>query len=150
MDGKVKILPKFCLDHVIAGIQQLQCYHKWIKTKENLLMNIANQYGEKRKDFAEVTAFFHMTCRYFDRFLLQGVDINCVKPGFFDPVWIVGMHVCVCVCLCPRLLITSGVMWHDMDLIRLDKKVLQLVYGNCRHYRPWHYYGLGINTRNGN
>ena len=46
-------------------------------------------------------------------------------------VWIVGMRVCVCVCVCvcvhacvhacvcplPRLLITSGVMWHDMDLI---------------------------------
>ena len=27
------------------------------------------------------------------------------------------MYVCVCVCVCPplRLLITSGVMWHDMD-----------------------------------
>ena len=34
-----------------------------------------------------------------------------------DPVRIVGMRACVCVCLCPRLLITSGVMWHDIDLI---------------------------------
>ena len=36
-----------------------------------------------------------------------------------DPVWIVGMRVCVCVCVClrPRLLITSGVMWRDIDLI---------------------------------
>ena len=27
------------------------------------------------------------------------------------------MSVCVCVCVCPpsRLLITSGMMWHDMD-----------------------------------
>ena len=25
--------------------------------------------------------------------------------------------VCVCVCLRPRLLITSGVIWHDMNLI---------------------------------
>ena len=32
-----------------------------------------------------------------------------------DPVQVVGMHACVCPC--PRLLITSGVMWHDMDLI---------------------------------
>ena len=33
-------------------------------------------------------------------------------------VW-TSIYVCVCVCVCvpPRLLITSGVMWHDMDLI---------------------------------
>ena len=38
------------------------------------------------------------------------------------------MCVCVfvCVCLPPRLLITSGMMWRDMDLIRLVKQVLQL------------------------
>ena len=38
-----------------------------------------------------------------------------------DAVQIVSMcvYVCVCVCVCPppRLLITSGVMWHDIDLI---------------------------------
>ena len=34
-----------------------------------------------------------------------------------DPVRIVGMRVCVCVCPRPRLLITSGVMWRDIDLI---------------------------------
>ena len=30
------------------------------------------------------------------------------------------MCVCVCVCVCPppRLLITSGVMWYDIDPIR--------------------------------
>ena len=55
-----------------------------------------------------------------------------------DPVQIVGMRVCVCVCVCPRqrLLITSGVMWRDMDLIPLVKQVLQLLYyGNCGRYR---------------
>ena len=31
------------------------------------------------------------------------------------------MRVCVCVCLPPRLLITSGVMWCDIDPIRLVK-----------------------------
>ena len=53
-----------------------------------------------------------------------------------DPVWIVGMCVCVCVFVCPclRLLITSGVMWHDMNLIPLVKQVLKLLYGNCSHY----------------
>ena len=45
-----------------------------------------------------------------------------------DPVPIVGMcvRVCVCmrVCVCPRprLLITSGVMCHDVNLIRLVNK----------------------------
>ena len=39
-----------------------------------------------------------------------------------DPMGIVGMRVlCVCVCPRPRLLISSGVMWCDMDLMRLVK-----------------------------
>ena len=41
------------------------------------------------------------------------------------------MFVCVCVCLRLRVLITSGEMWLDMDLIQLVKQVLQLLYGNC-------------------
>ena len=36
------------------------------------------------------------------------------------------MCVCVCVCPPPRLLITSDVMWRDMDPMRLVKQVLQL------------------------
>ena len=54
-----------------------------------------------------------------------------------DPVQIVCMHACVCVCVCPclKLLITSGVMWRDIDLIRLVKQVLQLLYGDCSRYR---------------
>ena len=31
----------------------------------------------------EVVAFCHMTCRYFDRFLLQGVDKNWRQACFF-------------------------------------------------------------------
>ena len=34
------------------------------------------------------------------------------------------LHVCVCVCLPLRLLITSGVMWRDIDPIGLVKQVL--------------------------
>ena len=50
------------------------------------------------------------------------------------------MRVCMCVCLCvcvsaPMLLITSGVIWRDMDHKRLVIKVLQLLYGNCSRYR---------------
>ena len=40
------------------------------------------------------------------------------------------VYVCICVCLCVcvhprRLLITSGVIWLDMDTILLAKQVLQ-------------------------
>ena len=49
-----------------------------------------------------------------------------------EPMRIVSMRVCLCVCVCvcvcvcppPRLLITSGVMWRDIDPIRLVKQVL--------------------------
>ena len=56
-----------------------------------------------------------------------------------DPVGIVSIRflcVCVCVCVCPRprLLITSGMMWRDMNLILLVEQVLQLLYGNCSRY----------------
>ena len=69
------------------------------------------------------------------------VLLNQARAWFLkiDLVRIVGMrvYVCVCVFVCPRprLLITSGVMWRDMDLIRLVKQVLQLLYGNCSRYR---------------
>ena len=46
-------------------------------------MNVVNQYGEKRNGFTEVVAFCHVTCRYFDRFLLQGVDKNWRQACFF-------------------------------------------------------------------
>ena len=46
-------------------------------------MNVVNEYGEKRNGFTEVVAFCHVTCRYFDRFLLQGVDRNWRQACFF-------------------------------------------------------------------
>ena len=82
-DENFKKFPKFRPDHAIARIQQLQCYHKWLETKENLSMNVVNEYGEKRNDFAEVVAFCHVTCRYLDRFLLQGVDKNWRQACLF-------------------------------------------------------------------
>ena len=39
------------------------------------------------------------------------------------------LHVCLCVGVClsaPRLPVTSDVMWHDIDHIRLVKQALQL------------------------
>ena len=44
------------------------------------------------------------------------------------------LRVCVCVCPPSRLLITSGMIWLDMDPIRLVKQVLQLLHGNYSHY----------------
>ena len=46
-------------------------------------MNVVNQYDEKRNCFAEVAAFCHVTCRYFDRFLPQGVDRNRCQACLF-------------------------------------------------------------------
>ena len=46
-------------------------------------MNVVNEYGEKRNGFTEVVAFCHVTCRYFNRFLLQGVDRNWCQACFF-------------------------------------------------------------------
>ena len=37
---------------------------------------VVNKYGEKRNGFAEVVVFCHVTCKYSDRLLLQGVDKN--------------------------------------------------------------------------
>ena len=41
------------------------------------------------------------------------------------------MYVSVSVCPSPRLLITSGVMWHNMSPICLVEKVLQVLYDSC-------------------
>ena len=72
--------------------------------------------------------------------------VKIIKPGArrphawflkIDPVRIVCMRACVCVFVCPRprLLITSGVMWRDIDLISLVKQFLQLLYCDCSRYR---------------
>ena len=55
----------------------------------------------------------------------------CVCVGMCVCVWVC-VYVCVCVCPPLRLLITSGVMWHDMGSIWLVKQVLQLLYGSYR------------------
>ena len=43
------------------------------------------------------------------------------------------MIVCVIVCLPPRPLITSGVMWHDMDSIQMIGKVVKGSSGRLMH-----------------
>ena len=76
------------------------------------------------------------------------IYLYIIKPGApgFLKLFLCGrLYVCLCVCPPPKLLITSGVIWHDMDPIRLVKQVLQLLYGNCSSYFNEH--GLGIDTR---
>ena len=65
-----------------------------------------------------------------------GLRLTCAWFLKIDPVRIISMHVRVCVCVYPRprLLIISGMMWHDMNLIQLVKQVLQLFYGNDSCY----------------
>ena len=56
-------------------------------------------------------------------------------PGFLKLILCgSSVYVCVCVCPRPRLLITSGVMWGDMNLIQLVKQVLHLLCGNDSRY----------------
>ena len=42
-----------------------------------------SDYGEKWNGFTEVVAFCYVTCRYFNRFLLQGVDRNWRQACLF-------------------------------------------------------------------
>ena len=55
--------------------------------------------------------------------------------------------VCVCVCVCPglRLLITSGVICYDMNLIRLVNKFYSCYMVTVVVIINWH--GLSIDTR---
>ena len=53
------------------------------------------------------------------------------KPGARGRTWfleivLVRVSVCMCVCPPPRPLITSGVIWCDIDRVRLVKQVLRL------------------------
>ena len=87
----------------------------------------------------------HCTCRIW-QFLNQaraGHRLVCAWFLKIILVRIVSMHMCVCVYPCPRLLITSGMMWCDMDLIWLITQVLQLLFGNVAIIvNGWHWYAL--------
>ena len=48
----------------------------------------------------------------------------CTAKGFLKLLWLVRQYVCVCPPLRP--LITSGVIWCDIDRVRLVKQVLRL------------------------
>ena len=60
-------------------------------------------------------------------------------PGFLKLLWSVCRYACVCVCVCvsvclpPRPLITNGVIWCDIDSVRLVKQVLWLFPAQLLH-----------------
>ena len=67
---------------------------------------------------------FTFGCLVFLNQPRAGLRPACTWFLKIEPVRIICMYVCVCVCPPPRLLITSGVMWRDIDSIRLVKQVL--------------------------
>ena len=58
-------------------------------------------------------------------------------PGILELLLSANFSMCVCLCVCPapRLSIHSGMMWCDIDPIRLVDEVLWLLYGSCGRYR---------------
>ena len=87
---------------------------------------------------------------------ITAVDINSNKKTFaitlkstkFVNILTTYMHtpgfkycfcadVCMCVCVCVCVSVPEAIydQWCDMELIRLVKHVLPLLYGNCSHYR---------------
>ena len=54
------------------------------------------------------------------------------------------VSVCLSVCLSPRLLITSGVMWHDMDPMLFVKMFyscyMATVVVIVNEHDPWNWY----------
>ena len=72
--------------------------------------------------------------RYYYTAIYPGGFLNQARGrrlyAWFLEIVLVHVSVCVCVCLSvcppPRPLITSGVIWCGIDLVRLVKQVLQL------------------------
>ena len=46
-------------------------------------MKVENKYHNNFNGFGKVITFNHMICRYFGKFLLQGVNRSCRQSGFF-------------------------------------------------------------------
>ena len=80
-------------------------------------MNVVNEYSEKQNGFAEVVALCHVTCRFFDRFLLQGVDKNWRQACFFY--------------LAPGLI--NEVYW-QVNSRRSIIRIADPILGLCDHY----------------
>ena len=65
--------------------------------------------------------------------MFKGVMCHIFKPGIKLIQWGLSLCVFMCVCMCvsaPMLLITSGMIWHDMNHIRLVNKFYSCYYAN--------------------
>ena len=93
--------------------------------------------------YLTMLSFLNQACTSHRLVCTWFLKIVSVQTSVCVCVYSVCVFVCVCacvracVCVPSRLLITSGMMWHYMDHIRLIKQVLQLLYGNCSRYREW-------------
>ena len=74
---------------------------------------------------------------------LQAVAYLVLK---INPVWIIGMHVCVCPR--PKLLITNGVMWRDLTPHDWLNKFYSCFIATVAVIING--YGLGIDMHHGN
>ena len=72
---------------------------------------------------------------HFHQSFSMPMFLNQACAAWFLEIALVRTSVCVSVCPPPRPLITSGVIWCDIDHVRLVKQVLRLLitsYGTCR------------------
>ena len=95
-------------------------------SKGSTELNVCHKSAD-RQHFARVVALRLLSDLSLSTFQTRRAGRRAARTWFLkiDPVR-TSVCVCVCVCVCPppRLLITSGVMWCDIDSRRLVKQVL--------------------------
>ena len=53
------------------------------ESRVNLLMKVESKYRNNCNGFGKFATLYHLICRYFGKFLLQGVNRNWRQSGFF-------------------------------------------------------------------
>ena len=146
------LLPGMILLYLAAPFLHWRCFAwdittfvrfiHWYRSRiiDSHIATLVKVYQMIRTSVSALSSIDNTTCTDF----LNQACAGLLRPAcaWFlknDPVRIIGMCVCVCVCVCvsaPKaIIITSGVVWCDMNLIWLVKQVLQLLYGNYSRYR---------------
>ena len=87
-------------------------------------VNINRLVTYKLKDLASFCLYAQF---WIDRWLLNHAHVGTGQcaPGFLKLLWFARQYVCVCVST-PKPLITSGVIWCDIDHVWLVKQFLWL------------------------
>ena len=114
---------------------------------EFTIQRLISQFHSKwRKNVTMTTKYFWLVSVVL-HFCISTSNHNCVSQTQFlnqvcaqflritfvlTSVW---MHAYMCVSLLLRLLLISGMMWCDVDLVCLVKQILQLLYGSYSWYR---------------